>query len=282
LPLNAVLAWALSGGHLGFAQMGAAGAALATLVAAALGALGMAVAVWTLPQARARGVRAVVGTDVARLMQGVIRLFVFGGMPAMAAALEIAGFALVIGLSTRLGDAVAHAYQIVFSIHNVTFAVAIGFGSAAGVRAGNAVGEGEAGAATMRVAVALALALATTGMLVLALIVARLLIVAAFPATDEVHQLAAAMLTLWAPFILFDSTQMVLASALRSLGDQVIAGINSIIAFFGVTGGAGWLLVHWGYGATGLVMASAAGMVAAAALHGARFWQVSARSRLKS
>ncbi|MFM9827669.1 MAG: MATE family efflux transporter, partial [Sphingomonas sp.] len=42
LPLNAVLAWALSGGHLGFAQMGAAGAALATLVAAALGALGMA------------------------------------------------------------------------------------------------------------------------------------------------------------------------------------------------------------------------------------------------
>ncbi len=282
LPLNAVLAWAFSGGHLGFAQQGAAGAALATLVAAALGTVGMMVAVWTLPDASGRGVRALGRLGMAPLRAGVGRLLLFGAMPALAAALEIAGFSLVIGLSTRLGDMVAHAYQIVFSIHNVTFAIAIGFGSAAGVRAGNAVGEGAPAAAGQRVAIALALALATTALVVLALMIGRPAVVRVFPATGEVHLLASAMLLLWAPFILFDSTQMVLVSALRSLDDQVMAGVNSIVAFFGVTGGAGWLLVHWGYGATGLVIASGAGMAAAAALHGARFWQVSARLRSKN
>ncbi len=282
LPLNAVLAWAFSGGHLGFAQQGAAGAALATLVAAALGTVGMMVAVWTLPDASGRGVRALCRVGLAPFRARVGRLLLFGAMPALAAALEIAGFSLVIGLSTRLGDMVAHAYQIVFSIHNVTFAVAIGFGSAAGVRAGNAVGEGAPAAAVQRVAIALALALATTALVVLALMIGRPAVVRVFPATGEVHLLASAMLLLWAPFILFDSTQMVLVSALRSLDDQVMAGVNSIVAFFGVTGGVGWLLVHWGYGATGLVIASGAGMAAAAALHGVRFWQVSARLRSKS
>lgn len=282
LPINAVLAWALSGGHLGFAAMGAAGAGVATLVAVALGAFGLLAAIWTLPDARIRGVRDLASTDLADRRAGIARLFIFGAMPAVAAALEIAGFALLIGLSTRLSDTVAHAYQIVFSLHNATFAVAVGFGSAAGVRAGNAVGEGARAAAAHRVMIALTLALAVTGVLVLGLIFGRPLIVAAFPATGAVHRLAAAMLLLWVPFILFDTAQMVLASALRSLGDQVAAGVNSIIAFFGVTGGTGWLLVERGYGATGLVIASAAGMVAAAALHGARFWWISERLRLKS
>jgi MATE family multidrug resistance protein len=85
-----------------------------------------------------------------------------------------------------------------------------------------------------------------------------------------VHALAAQMLPLWAPFILFDGVQVVFVYALRSLGDQVVTGINSILAFFVVTGGLGLLLVQWGYGPLGLVYASGWGMVAAAALHGGR------------
>ena len=65
-------------------------------------------------------------------------------VPAIASGLELAGFSILIALSTQLGDDAAHAFQIVFSIHNVTFAVALGLGSAAGVRVGNAVGEGDA------------------------------------------------------------------------------------------------------------------------------------------
>ena len=68
------------------------------------------------------------------------------------------------------------------------------------------------------------------------------------------------MLPVWAPFILFDGVQVVLVYALRSLGDQVVAGVNSIVAFFLVTGGAGWWLVARRRGArSALVYASGIG-----------------------
>src|SRR3546814_19107620 len=55
-----------------------------------------------------------------------------------------------------------------------------------------------------------------------------------WPFTSDVETLAlaAAMLAIWAPFILFDGVQMVFVYALRSLGRQIAAGVNGIIAFF--------------------------------------------------
>ncbi|HEX8214688.1 MAG TPA: MATE family efflux transporter, partial [Allosphingosinicella sp.] len=72
------------------------------------------------------------------------------------------------------------------------------------------------------------------------------------------------------PFMLFDGLQYVFSYALRSLGDQVWAGVNGIIAFFLVTGGLGWWLVRSGWGADGLVFAAGAGMVVCAGLQFAR------------
>jgi MATE family multidrug resistance protein len=150
------------------------------------------------------------------------------------------------------------------------------------VRVGNAVGEGVPEHAARRTAIAAMLAALATGILSLLLIALALPVVAMFPATGPVHHLAAAMLALWAPFILFDGVQVVLVYALRSLGDQVMAGVNGIVAFFVITGGLGVLLVHGGHGPNGLVLASGLGMVAAALLHGLRFGWVSRRSRWRS
>ncbi len=274
LPINAVLAWALSGGHLGLPMMGAVGAALATAIASAFGAVGMVAAAWTLPGAKERGVRDLSGLFSRMTLNGVGRLATFGLVPAIASGLELAGFSILIALSTQLGTVAVHAFQIVFSVHNVTFAVALGIGSAAGVRAGNAMGEGDPRDAGRRTAVALGLTTIAMAVQAVSLLVFDLTITGAFPATAEVHALAAAMLLVWAPFILFDGLQIVLVYALRSLGDQVATGFNSIIAFFLVTGGLGWWLVHRGVGPMALVWASGLGMVAAAVLHGARFWWV--------
>lgn len=282
LPLNALLAWALSGGHLGAPALGAVGAATATAIASAVGAAGMLGAAWTLPRAHIRGVHDLSLAAWRQVPIGMVQLARFGVVPAIASGLELAGFSILIALSTQLGDASAHAFQIVFSIHNVTFAVALGLGSAAGVRAGNAVGEGDPAAATPRVLIAVGVAALLTAGLAALLVAGRAGIVGFFPASAEVHGLALAMLPLWAPFILFDGVQVVFVYALRSLGDQVAAGVNSIIAYFLVTGGAGWWLIHSGFGLPGLVWASGAGMVAAAALHGGRFALVSWRLRLKS
>ena len=279
LPFNAVLAWALSGGHLGLPAWGAMGAVTATAIAYGFGAAGMMFAVWTLPQALARDVRNISGAAWAGVSGAAWRLFVFGIVPAVASSLELAGFAILIALSTQLGDATAHAFQIVFSIHNVTFSVAMGLGSAAGVRTGNAVGEGHPAAAIPRALIAVAITVVVTGLLAAALIVAAGPITALFPATAAVHATALAMLPIWAPFILFDGAQVVLVYALRSLGDQVVAGVNSIIAYFVVTGGLGLWFTYAGWGATGLVLASGIGMVAAALLHGVRFYAISRRVR---
>ena len=277
LPVNALLAWALSAGHMGLPALGAVGAALATSIASLLGAAGMVASVVTLPRARDRGVLRLDRAAWIAVPRGAWRLAVFGIVPAVASGLELAGFSVLIALSTQLGDAAAHGFQIVFSVHNVTFAVALGLGSAAGVRAGNAVGEGQPAAAVRRTLIAVALAAAALGLGAALLAAGAGDIVALFPATAEVHRIAATMLPRWAPFVVFDGIQIVLVYALRSLGDQVAAGVNSILAYFVVTGGVGWWLVHAGVGPIALVWASGAGMLAAAILHGARFALVSSR-----
>ena len=282
LPVNALLAWALSAGHLGLPALGAVGAALATTIASLLGAIGMVASVLTLPRARERGVLRFDAPAWRAVPRGAWALATFGTVPAIASGLELAGFSILIALSTQLGDAAAHAFQIVFAMHNVTFAVALGLGSAAGVRAGNAVGEGQPVAAIRRTLIAVGLSVLALGLGAALLAAVAPVLVALFPAAAEVHALAAVMLPRWAPFIVFDGIQVVLVYALRSLGDQVVAGGNSILAYFVVTGGVGWWLVHHDGGAIALVWASGIGMFAAALLHGGRFALVSSRLRRRS
>jgi MATE family multidrug resistance protein len=278
LPLNALLAWALSAGHLGLPALGAVGAAGATAIASAVGAAAMVAAAWTLPGAAQRGVRCWDCLASPATLRGAWRLFAFGIVPALASGLELAGFSVLIALSTRLGETATHAFQIVFSIHNVTFAFALGLGSAAGVRVGNAVGEGRREAAGVRAAIAVGLAALATGALAVVLVAAGRWVVGGFPAEADVSAMAIAMLAIWAPFILFDGVNVVCVYALRSLGDQVMAGVNSVIGFFLVTGGAGLWLVHVGLGEDALVYASGIGMVTAAALNGARLVHVHRRA----
>ena len=280
LPCNALLTWALSGGHLGMPMLGAVGAALGTALSSVAGAVGLLIAAWHLPQAQARGIRNWRRIATGATARGAIALFRFGIAPGIASGLEIMGFSILIALSTQLGNATAHAFQIVFSVHNLTFALALGFGSAAGVRVGNAIGEGKRDTVPMRVAIAAGLAAMTTGAIALLLMGGGSTIVALFPAPEPVHAIAAMVLALWAPFILFDGVQVVLVYALRSLGDQLVAGINSTIAFFGVTTALGLVLVHGaGWGPPALAIASGAGMVTSALLNGGRFGWISWRAR---
>jgi MATE family multidrug resistance protein len=282
LPINALLAWVLADGHFGVPAFGAVGAAAATTIASLLGAAGMLAVAWTTADARARGVRVLRPAAWRAAVPGALRLARFGAVPAIASGLELAGFSILIALSTDLGPVTAHAFQIVFSLHNVTFGAAVGLASAAGVRVGNAVGEDLPGQVRPRALIAAGLAAAITGTLAIGVLLVRVPLVSAFPAASGVHAAALAMLPVWVPFILFDGVQLVFVYALRSMGDQIVAGVNSILAFFVVTGGLGWLFVTHDVGALGLVYASGLGMVAATLLHGARFLSVSARFRPKS
>jgi MATE family multidrug resistance protein len=277
LPANAVLAWLLVGGHGGFAAHGAVGGAMATSLVNLGGAGLLLLSVWLLPDARARGVRDIGVTAWRRAAGDLPGLLRFGVVPAFAAGFELAGFSWLIALSTRLGAVTAAAYQTVFSLHNLLFGIALGFASAAGVRVGNALGAQERGQALPRtmIAVALAVVVMGAGGGLMALFPDRA--VAPFSGDPAVLRMAAGMLAMLGPFMLFDGVQLICLYALRSMGDQIAGGANSILAYFIVTGGSGWYLVTHGWAGTGLIIATAAGMVAAAALQGGRLVWISSR-----
>lgn len=277
LPLNAVLAWAWAGGRLGLPAEGAVGAVKATAAVSAFGAAAMVAAAWTLPDAGLRSVRDLSAAAWRRALAGLPALVGFGAVPAVASGLELAGFSWLIVLSTQLGTVAAAAFQTVFSLHNFCFSLGMGFGSAAGVRAGNAVGAGEPAAAAPRALIAAALASAVMLAVGLVYAVAAVPLTAPFSDDPAVRALAAAMLAALAPFMFLDGVQVVLMNALRSVGDQVAAGVVGIVSFFVVTGGSGWLLVRLGAGPMALIYAAAAGMAVAALLLGGRLAVVSSR-----
>jgi MATE family multidrug resistance protein len=213
-----------------------------------------------------------------RALAGVPRLAWFGLVPAIGAALELAGFAWLMVLSTRLGNATAAAFQAMLSLHNLVFAMSIGLGSGAGVRVGNAVGAGEREQAWPRAMIAGGLCLLILGTLSLLVVLFARPLVWPFSDDPEVLPRAASMLAIMAAFLVFDGLQYVFGAALRSLGEQVWAGLNGIVGFFAVTGGLGWLLVRQGWGSDGLAYAAGIGMLVCAVLQFARLAFVLRRS----
>lgn len=271
LAVNALLAWAWVGGHLGLPALGAVGAAYATVTASWAGATAMILFAWTVSDAAERGVRDLSAAAWKRAARGVPRLLWFGTVPAVAASLELAGFAWLIVLSTQLGNQVAASFQAMLALHNLLFAIAYGFASAAGVRVGNAVGAGERDKAWPRALIAAGLSIAVIGVFSLFLVLFSKTAMTPFSDDPAVLAAGASMLAIMGSFLIFDGLQYLFGAGLRSLNEQVCAGINGIVGFFLVTGGLGWLLVRGGWGANGLAWAAGMGMLVTAVLQFGRF-----------
>jgi MATE family multidrug resistance protein len=130
------------------------------------------------------------------------------------------------------------------------------------VRVGNAVGANERDQAWPRAMIAGGLCAALLGAISLLLVFGATILVWPFSDDPLVLRLAASMLAVMGAFLIFDGLQYVFGAALRSLGDQVWAGLNGIVGFFLITGGGGWLLVRAGWGPDGLALAAGLGMFA--------------------
>ncbi len=278
LPLNALLDWLLAGGNWGFPAWGAVGAAIATAISVTVGAALILLAIRALPRATERGIGSKDAIQPGGLWPGIVKLARFGVMPAISAGLELAGFAYLIVLSTQLGLVPTAAFQVVMAFHTITFALALGFSSAAGVRVGNAVGEGQRQLALPRSLIASAIAIAVMAVPITLMLLAPQWLAAGFSEQPSVVMLAATLIFALAPFIVFDGLQAVGVAALRSLEDQVVAGINGIIAYLLVLAGSAWWFVAAGFGTMGLVHALQVSMVVATLLHFGRLIWLSRRS----
>jgi MATE family multidrug resistance protein len=274
LPINAVLAWALIGGHFGLPVLGAGGAAIGTALTVSLAAAAILAYVHLMPDAAYWGVAGVAEPFTGRWRRAwregaALRMYALA--PGISAALELIGFSILIAVSTRFGAATAGAFQGAVAFQNISMAASIGLASAAGVRVGNAIGAGQVDTILRRGLIAAALAL---GALLCFALLYRLQATALMGMISDdpaVTASGAAMLARLAPWLPFDGLQIVFLFVLRSLGDQVRAGAISILAFFLVMGGYGWWDATHGGGPLGLVDGLIWGMVTAAVLQTGRF-----------
>jgi MATE family multidrug resistance protein len=280
IPVNALLAWVLINGHLGRPPMGAAGAALGTV----LTQLGSTVTlIWLVHRMRDAREYGVITAEpfVHRWRRawaegGELRRFAVA--PALAQGFELLGFSLLMTAAAQQSAAVSGAFQAAISLHIAAMTAAAGLGSAAGVRVANAVGEGRSAAARPRTLIATAMVVAFTLIFTVLYLFAAPTLLAPFSDDAEVVALGAAMLRLIAPVTALDGAQYVFLYSLRSLGDQRAAGWISTGSFAGVMGLGGWWAAGpGGFGPLGLMGGVAVGVVVAAFALGARFWWRSAR-----
>jgi len=223
--LNALMDWALIYGHVGFPEMGVAGAAWATLISRIYMFGALIVAIWwstfatatadQTAEARHLGFWPSAWFDRMRLKQLLML-----GLPAASQVLaEVGVFALATALAGTLDPISGASHQIALNLAGIAFMIPLGVGSAGAVRVGHAVGAGDPvrAAAAGWTAILLGVAfMLSSGALFVAM--PRTLI-GLFSSDPAVLSVGTSLLYLAAIFQLFDGIQGVITGTLRGIGD---------------------------------------------------------------
>jgi len=280
VPLNGLLALGWGGF---FAPMGADGAVLASSMLRWCAFLA-AYAFILVPARRGDiyGVRTTIGewlTTIATLGGDVGRRSRRLGLPmGIAQGIESSAFATVVLFAGSVGAAVAAAHQTTMTLVVLIFMSAIGFGGAAAIRVGRAVGRGAAAdvrrAGMTAIAIGCLVSLpATAAFVLLPDGLVRMI-------TDDVAvaAISAPALLFVGYFLIFDAANGITTGALRGMGEVWIPMFTQCASFWLVAVPiAHWLGVTLDWGPVGLIAGICAGMVVSAGTLVPRFWFVSGR-----
>ncbi len=258
VPLNMLFNWVFIYGRFGLPAMGAPGAALGTLLADSAAFVMMLL---YLRQMKDRATYDLFGSWRGLWASGR-PLRHFGYAPGLASGLELGGSSVLMILAGALGTATGAAFAAVSALHTIALAPSIGFAVAASVRIGEATGAGLRDEVAQRGWIACLGAVSMTAMCSILFLAIPQFWLGLFHLQADALVTASSMLALLAPFLLFDSAQIVLLYALRSCGDQIVASAIQIVGFFFVMGGAGLYAVKVaGLGAQGVIIGLNVGMV---------------------
>ncbi len=209
---NVPLAWVLIFGHWGAPALGVRGAALASVIASWAGFAYLA-----LGYLRAAGPRTPLRWDE------FLRMLRFGVPNGISWFLEFAAFALFINVAmARLGTVALAAINVVIQVNSVAFMPAFGLASAGAILVGQARGRGDLAAIGAHVRIAAIASIAWEGAVGLVYLAAPQAILRWFSSGDggaDLVAVATVMLEISIVWQLFDALGMVLAEALRALGD---------------------------------------------------------------
>lgn len=259
--LNGALTPVLVFGLGPFPAMGISGAALATVIGTALGALCLVgPLIWRSGRESVRGSQRLV-MDIARL-----------GFPmGMAWTLDVGSFAAFTAILAACGNAHLAAHVLVMRIVSVSFLPGHAIGQAAGVLAGQAVGAGRPDAATQSVHAGLRVA--TLVMLVCGVVfwLAPGLVLAPFSVQPDVFALASTLLWVAAGFQVFDAIAMVLYQGISGAGDTRFVTVTMTLAAWFVKLPIGYALaIPVGLGAVGAWLGITVEIIVVAAALAAR------------
>jgi MATE family multidrug resistance protein len=225
--VNAGLNWALVYGHLGAPPMGVSGSAWATAVARWAMTLLLFAGGWRVLRGAVLPWR-----HEAFQRASLARMLRLGWTIGLQQVLEFGVFAAIGLLMGVLGTPEMAAHEIALTLASLTFMVPLGFGAAAAVRVGRAVGEGNRAAAGERARTALVCGVGFMLCTAVIMLVFPRAIAAAYTNQPVVAAIAASLIPIAGMFQLFDGIQAVSAGVLRGLGDTRAPFVVNLAGFW--------------------------------------------------
>ena len=248
--MNIVLNYAMIFGHWGFAEMGIAGAAYATIISGFFTCF-LQFAVFAYEKTvREVGFPAVLKADF-HLMRRIVR---FGAPSGFQLLMDIGSFTLFIMLTGRLGELSLATSNIAFSINNLAFAPLLGFGMAAATVVGQHQGARRPEAAERAAYTALKMAWIYMAVIGLTFILFPRFYFALFSpksaafSPEELLTLGRSMLWLMAAWGMLDVVTIVFSGALKGAGDTRFVMVYMVLGGWLILVPGTVLMLRWGCG----------------------------------
>jgi MATE family multidrug resistance protein len=208
-------------------------------------------------------------------MRRILRL----GSPIGTVILLEVGIFVVVGWRTgAFGKTAQAAQEIALKLASLTFMVTVGFGAAASVRVGRAIGAGSTADARRSGFTALVLSILWMAFCGAVLVIFPRELAGLFSHDPAVIEAAAPLIRVAALFQVFDGTQSAMSGALRGAGDTRLPMLANLVAYWAVGLPVAEVLAFGaGMGPVGLWVGLTAGLVVVAILLTWRFHALTRR-----
>lgn len=275
--LNIMVNWALIFGNWGFPEMGAQGAAVATVAVQVMSLVALGLYAHLLPQLRRFHLFQRFWRPDWHAMHQVWKLGLPIGLTGLAEGGLFQASALMMGW---IGTVELAAHGIALEVAALTFMLHVGLSSAATIRIARFDGQGDRIALRQAAKVAVVISLGVAVVSVALLLSAPRTVVALFldlakPESAEILAYGTVLLGVAALFQLADGMQVMALGLLRGVRDTSVPMWLAAVSYWLIGIPCSYILAFpLGYGGVGLWLGLVVGLVCAAASLMWRFWRL--------
>lgn len=270
--VNIFLNWVLIFGELGFPAMGIAGAAYATLISRVLAAIVFVILLFVVKE-YSRYAKLIKYPFLNK--ESFKNLFKLSMPVSLQGLIEVTAFSFTAVMVGWMGKYELAAHQIVVSLSQLTFMVALGIGAAATIRVSHQYGAGNynemkmAGKASIHMSVMYMCGIASL------FLILRNFLPALYTSDPTVIALASKLIVVLCLFQVFDAVQIACIFSLRGVKDIKKPLFYSSIAYYLICIPCGYLLgFTLGLGPQGIWLGLLIGLALASILFYIRFERV--------